>query len=101
MRIVSPLLKRVVYPTLSRSGILRLASGKGVAVVTYHGILPSGYKSIDAGLDGNLVTTENFRGQLRLLKTKYDVISPEDLLAWCEKKPNCCLARFCSLATTV
>jgi peptidoglycan/xylan/chitin deacetylase (PgdA/CDA1 family) len=86
MRIVSPLLKRVVYPTLSKSGILRLTAGKGVAIVTYHGILPSGYKSIDAGLDGTLVTAENFRRQLRLLKTKYDVISPEDLLAWCEKK---------------
>jgi len=86
MRIVSPLLKHVVYPTLSKSGILRLAAGKGVAVVTYHGVLPSGYKSIDAGLDGNLVTAENFLRQLRLLKAKYDVISPEDLLAWCEKK---------------
>jgi peptidoglycan/xylan/chitin deacetylase (PgdA/CDA1 family) len=86
MRIVSPLLKRVVYPTLSKSGILRLTAGKGVAVVTYHGIFPSGYEPIDAGLDGNLVTAENFRRQLRLLKAKYDVISPEDLLAWCEKK---------------
>jgi peptidoglycan/xylan/chitin deacetylase (PgdA/CDA1 family) len=88
MRIVSPLLKRVVYPTLSKSGILRLAAGKGVAVVTYHGVLPSGYTPIDAALDGNLVTAENFRRQLLLLKAKYHTILPEDLLAWSEKKTD-------------
>src|SRR4030081_334434 len=86
MRVVSPLLKRVVYPTLSKSGILRVTAGKGVAVLTYHGVRPSGYESLDAGLDGNLVTAENFRRQLRLLKARYNVIAPEDLLAWCEKK---------------
>jgi peptidoglycan/xylan/chitin deacetylase (PgdA/CDA1 family) len=86
MRIVSPLLNRVVFPTLSKSGVLRLTAGKGIAVLTYHGVLPPGYKSLDSGLDGNLVTVENFRRQIRFLKTKYNVITPEEFLAWCEKK---------------
>jgi peptidoglycan/xylan/chitin deacetylase (PgdA/CDA1 family) len=82
MRIVSPLLKRVVYPTLSKVGIFHHTSASGLAVVTYHGVVPLEYASVDAALDGNLVSADTLRQQLRLLKTHYNVISPEDALAW-------------------
>jgi peptidoglycan/xylan/chitin deacetylase (PgdA/CDA1 family) len=84
MRIVSPLLKHVVYPGLSRTGYLRRAATAGPAVVTYHGILPAGYEVRDAALDGHLVTAEAFARQIRLLKSKYNVISPEEFLLWRE-----------------
>jgi peptidoglycan/xylan/chitin deacetylase (PgdA/CDA1 family) len=80
MRIVSPLLRRVVYPSLARAGLLRRAAGRGLAVVTYHGVLPQGYEPTDSALDGNLITAETLRRQLRLLKARYHVIAPDDLL---------------------
>jgi peptidoglycan/xylan/chitin deacetylase (PgdA/CDA1 family) len=84
MRIVSPFLKRVLYPAMSMAGIFRRTSASGLAAVTYHGVLPQGYKTVDAALDGNLITSEMLRRQLRLLKKHYNVISPEDALAWRE-----------------
>jgi peptidoglycan/xylan/chitin deacetylase (PgdA/CDA1 family) len=86
MRIVSPFLKRVLYPALSWSGVFRRTAASGLAVVTYHGVLPQGYEPIDPALDGNLVSAETLRRQLRLLKANYNVISPEDALAWREAK---------------
>jgi peptidoglycan/xylan/chitin deacetylase (PgdA/CDA1 family) len=84
MRIVSPLLKRVVYPALAMAGVFRRNSARGLAVVTYHGVLPPGYVRADPAFDGNLISAELLRRQLRLLKAHYDVISPEDALAWRE-----------------
>ena len=84
MKIVSPFLKRVLYPALSGAGVLHRTSAPGLAVVTYHGVVPQGYELVDAALDGNLVTAEMLRRQLRLLKAHYNVISPEDALAWRE-----------------
>jgi peptidoglycan/xylan/chitin deacetylase (PgdA/CDA1 family) len=55
-------------------------------VVTYHGVLPEGYESIDRALDGSLISADTLRLQLRLLKAHYNVISPEDVLAWCERR---------------
>jgi len=86
MRIVSPFLKKVVYPSLSKSGLFRRLPADGLAVVTYHGVLPEGYEPIDPALDGNLITAETLRRQLRLLKKSYHVLSPEDFLAWREGK---------------
>jgi peptidoglycan/xylan/chitin deacetylase (PgdA/CDA1 family) len=83
MRLVSPLLKRVIYPTLSKAGYLRRAA-RGPAVLTYHGILPAGYKIIDPELDGNLVSADSFRQQLTLIKEQYNVISPKEFGLWCE-----------------
>ena len=85
MRIVSPFLKRVVYPSLSLAGAFRRTSAPGLAVVTYHGVLPEEYEPVDAVFDGNLISAETLRRQLRLLKAHYNVISPEDALAWCER----------------
>jgi peptidoglycan/xylan/chitin deacetylase (PgdA/CDA1 family) len=84
MKIVSPFLKRVLYPAMSKSGVFRRTSARGLAVVTYHGVLPQGYEVVDTTLDGNLITAEMLRRQLHLLKRHYNVISPEDALAWRE-----------------
>ena len=84
MRIVSPLLKRVVYPALATAGLFRRTNAAGLAVVTYHGVLPPGYIPVDAGFDGNLVSAEMLRRQLGLLKKHYNLISPADALAWRE-----------------
>jgi peptidoglycan/xylan/chitin deacetylase (PgdA/CDA1 family) len=82
MKIVTPFLKKVLYPALSIAGVFRRTNAPGLAVVTYHGVLPAGYDPVDAAFDGNLVTAEMLRRQLRLLKAHYHVISPEDALAW-------------------
>jgi peptidoglycan/xylan/chitin deacetylase (PgdA/CDA1 family) len=84
MKVVSPFLKKTVYPALSQAGVFRRSAGSGLAVVTYHGVLPEAYEPVDSGFDGNLVTTEMFRRQLRLLKSHYNVVAPEDFLAWRE-----------------
>jgi len=82
VRFVSPLLKRVVYPCLANAGYFRAVSRPGLAVITYHGVLPPGYKPIDPGFDGSLITASVFRSQLRLLKKKYNVISPDEMRFW-------------------
>jgi peptidoglycan/xylan/chitin deacetylase (PgdA/CDA1 family) len=84
MRVVSPLLKHVVYPGLSWAGYLRRWNGHSPAAVTYHGVLPKGYQVIDSQLDGNLLSAENLRQQVQFLKTHYEVISPEDFRESCE-----------------
>jgi peptidoglycan/xylan/chitin deacetylase (PgdA/CDA1 family) len=82
LRLVSPALKHVVFPALSRSGYLRYAAGAGPAVVTYHGVFPAQYKIKNSTLDGHLVHAESLRRQLQLLKKRYRVITPEDFLRW-------------------
>ncbi len=81
MRFVSPLLRQVVYPALSRTGYFRRAPGRTLSVLTYHGVLPKGYTSTDVQLDGNLVSAEAFRRHLRRLKSNYRVISPQGFRA--------------------
>ena len=83
MRIVSPLLKHVVYPGLSRTGYLRRSAQAGPIAVTYHGTLPQDYTPQGTMLDGHLVTAHAFRSQLLLLKSRYNVISPEQFRHWC------------------
>ncbi len=84
MRLVSPLLKHVLYPGLSKAGYLRRSATRGPAVLTYHGVFPAGYKIVDPSLDGSLVSADVFRRQLRFAKEEYNVISPGDFLKWCE-----------------
>jgi len=86
LRFVSPALKHIVFPALSRSGYLRYTAGAGPAVVTYHGVFPAGYEIRNPALDGNLVRADSLRRQLQLLKTRYDVITPEDFLHWSEER---------------
>ena len=82
MKFVSPFLKRVVYPSMARAGMFRRAQATGLAVVTYHGVLPDGYEIQDPALDGNLISAQMLRRQIRLLKTNYNVVSPDELRDW-------------------
>jgi len=86
LRFVSPALKHIVFPALSRSGYLRYTSGAGPAVVTYHGVFPAGYEVRNPALDGNLVRADSLRRQLQLLTKRYHVITPEDFLHWSEER---------------
>jgi peptidoglycan/xylan/chitin deacetylase (PgdA/CDA1 family) len=87
MIFVSPLLKRVVYPALSASGILRYYARNGqLCVVTYHGVRPANYRSIDPVLDGGLVTVDTLRRQIRLLRSRYNVVSPDQVRRWIHQK---------------
>jgi len=86
MRIVSPLLKHVVYPGLGKTGNLRWRRGTVPAVLTYHGLSPVGYSARSTALDGHLITADTFRTQLHLLKSKYNVISPEEFRLWCNSE---------------
>jgi peptidoglycan/xylan/chitin deacetylase (PgdA/CDA1 family) len=85
MRLVSPLLKRVVYPCLSKAGYLQRTPEAPPVVVTYHGVLPNGYKVIDRKLDGNLVSSDVLRRQLGFLQSRYNIIAPEEFRLWCEQ----------------
>ncbi len=89
MRLVSPLLQRVVFPVLSRSGYFRRIRNSGPAVVTYHGILPPGYKPNSRVLDGHLVTAAMFRDHMALLKSRYNLISPQEFLDHLRGKQAC------------
>ena len=81
--VVSPILKRVVYPWLANTGYLRRrADGGAFCVLTYHGVLPAGYQVGDRQQDGSLVSAENLRGQLQLLKECYHVVSPDEVREW-------------------
>jgi peptidoglycan/xylan/chitin deacetylase (PgdA/CDA1 family) len=81
--VVSPILKRVVYPWLANSGYLRRrAHGGAFCALTYHGVLPAGYQVGDPQQDGSLVSPENLRRQLRLLKECYHVVSPDEVRDW-------------------
>ncbi len=84
MKVVSPLLKHVVYPGFSKAGYLRRAARTGPVVLTYHGVFPTGYKIVAPGLDGNLVSPDSLRHQFLFLKEHYNVITPREFLLWCE-----------------
>jgi peptidoglycan/xylan/chitin deacetylase (PgdA/CDA1 family) len=89
MRPFSLLLKHGVYLALSKSGYLRRAARPGPVVVTYHGVVPPGYKPTSEALDGHLVTAEMFRQHMRLLKSKYNLISPQEFLSCLQGKEDC------------
>ena len=83
MRLISPLLKRIIYPALSATGQLRpRGSCDQVAILTYHGVRPADYIPVDLALDGHVVGADAFRAQLRLIKKLYRVISPEAFRMW-------------------
>jgi len=80
MRVLSPILSQVVYPALGKSGYFR--SRAIASVVTYHGVLPPGYRTADRFLDDTLLTAGAFRSQLRLLKRHYNVVPPPQFRQW-------------------
>ncbi|HZQ25970.1 MAG TPA: polysaccharide deacetylase family protein [Terriglobales bacterium] len=80
MKVISPMLKRVLYPCLSSAGWFDAQlEPSGFTAITYHGVFPEGYKVIDPDLDGGLIDAKTFRRQLRILKQRYNVISPQQL----------------------
>jgi peptidoglycan/xylan/chitin deacetylase (PgdA/CDA1 family) len=84
MKVVSPFLKHVIYPGLSRAGYLRHVVQTAPTVLTYHGVLPAKYKVVDPELDSNLVSLKSFRDQLQFLRDRYNIISPREFLHWCQ-----------------
>jgi len=80
---VSSLLRRAVYPAMSRAGVFsrRVRAGE-VCVLTYHGVLPVGWAAVQSPIEGALVSAEQFRRQLRFLKSRYHLISPEAFHSW-------------------
>ena len=86
MRLVSPLLKHVVYPAFHYSRVFeRITPGAGCAVVNYHGVIPADHSGDEPFLDANLVQPEVFRRQLQFLKRRYQVIGPEDFRVFIEQ----------------
>jgi peptidoglycan/xylan/chitin deacetylase (PgdA/CDA1 family) len=85
MRLLSPILQRVVYPAVAKVGYFHWRSSSALRVITYHGVLPERYRSADHFLDSTLVNLPSFRSQLALLKRHYNVISPERFLSWLRK----------------
>jgi peptidoglycan/xylan/chitin deacetylase (PgdA/CDA1 family) len=77
---LSSILRHAVYPILSKTRYF--SSRAEASVVTYHGVLPEGYRVVDPFLDNTLITIECFRAQLRMLKQHYNVISPDRFRAW-------------------
>jgi len=77
MRLLSPILQRVVYPAMGATGYFHARRHSSISVITYHGVLPDGYRVIDPFLDNTLISTGAFRKQLRLLKEHYIIVSPE------------------------
>ena len=89
MRLVSPTLKKVVYPAMHYCGWLkRSVPSDGCLVVNYHGVIPSGSYSRHPFLDDNLVSSAALQKQLRFLKANYDVIDAEAFRAWLVKGGN-------------
>lgn len=86
---VSSLLRHAVYPAMSRTGMFARRVGEGeVCVVTYHGVLPVGWAAIDSPIEGTLVSAAQFRRQLRFLKSRYNLISPEALHSWLKERTS-------------
>jgi peptidoglycan/xylan/chitin deacetylase (PgdA/CDA1 family) len=88
MRFISPILKHVLYPGLSRAGYFRGRENSAPTVVTYHGILPPGYSVVHPALDGHLVSIGAFKTQLELLRSKYHLISLPEFLQWIDGRLN-------------
>lgn len=86
MRLVSPLLKHVIYPALHHTGLLDgVPPVSNCTVVNYHGLLPPDHDASDVFLDGNLLQPEVFRQQIRFLKAHYQIIHPEEFRTWIEQ----------------
>jgi peptidoglycan/xylan/chitin deacetylase (PgdA/CDA1 family) len=86
VRVLSPVLRQLVYPILSRVGYF---NSRALAnVVTYHGVLPDGYRVNDPFLDDTLITIESFRAQLKMLKQHYNVISPDRFRGWLQGRED-------------
>lgn len=68
---------------MSRAGLFSRRTRDGdVSVLTYHGVLPHGSATGLSPTDGTLLSADQFGEQLRFLKSRYQLISPEDFHSW-------------------
>jgi peptidoglycan/xylan/chitin deacetylase (PgdA/CDA1 family) len=68
---------------MSRVGIFsRRVRAGDVCVLTYHGVLPEGSVAVKSPTGETLLPAEQFRRQLRFLKSRYELISPEAFRSW-------------------
>ena len=76
-------MRTAVYPAMSRVGIFswRVRAGE-VCVVTYHGVLCEGSVRAKSPTAGTLLSAAQFRRQLRFLKSRYQLITPEAFHSW-------------------
>jgi peptidoglycan/xylan/chitin deacetylase (PgdA/CDA1 family) len=58
----------------------RVGAGE-VCVLTYHGVSPERARG-NSPIEGALISADQFRRQLRFLKSRYSLISPEVFRAW-------------------
>ena len=83
---VSTFLRRAMYPAMSRANLFSRRIGAGeVGILTYHGVMPEGWVPGPGPVEASLVSADQFRRQLRFLKARYHLISPEDFRAWLTK----------------
>jgi peptidoglycan/xylan/chitin deacetylase (PgdA/CDA1 family) len=88
MIIVSSILRRGVYPIMSNLGLFSRDMWEGnVYALTYHGVQPN-FEGSDSPIDGTQVSPDRFRKQLHFLKSRYEIISPEDFRLWCNEKSS-------------
>jgi peptidoglycan/xylan/chitin deacetylase (PgdA/CDA1 family) len=81
--VLSSFLRRAVYPAMSSAGLFaRRVHAGDVCVLTYHGVLPEGSGAGQSPVEGTLVSAAQFRRQLRFLKSRYQLITPETFRAW-------------------
>lgn len=87
MLIASSMLKHAAYPCLAELKYFQNWREKRegqLSVLTYHGVFPQGYKRRSRWLDGNLISSHNLRRQLTVLKSCYDVITPQEFKQFLE-----------------
>lgn len=88
MGIRNSMLRYAVYPALAKAGMFRsfrkIRMKDHLTVVTYHGVVPRNYTVTDDWLDGNLVRPETFHQHLRLLKSEYAILHPDQFYACLE-----------------
>jgi peptidoglycan/xylan/chitin deacetylase (PgdA/CDA1 family) len=81
MYLVTPFLKHVAYPSFGHLGYFRrwrTRQTSQLTVLTYHGVFPEGYKQRNKLLDGNLISADKLHRQLKLLRSHYNLIAPDD-----------------------
>jgi peptidoglycan/xylan/chitin deacetylase (PgdA/CDA1 family) len=72
---------------MSRVGIFsrRVRAGE-VCVLTYHGLLRDGSVKTKSPTAGTLLSAAQFRRQLRFLKSRYQLITPEAFHSWLKER---------------
>jgi peptidoglycan/xylan/chitin deacetylase (PgdA/CDA1 family) len=85
--LLSSILRRAVYPALSRAGVFsRQLRTDEVGVLTYHGVLRERPAGTQPPTDATLLSADQFHRQLRFLKSRYKLITPQQFRQWWVEK---------------